>query len=158
MAIEIERKFLVKHDGWRARVESASRIRQGYLSTHTRLTLRVRVRDDEAFLTLKGASAGIARAEFEYPIPLADAEALLARFAEGALIDKRRHLVREQGWLWEVDEFFGDNHGLIVAEIELASVDQDFARPAWLGVEVSDDPRYFNARLARHPYCHWYPQ
>ncbi|EIC21321.1 CYTH domain-containing protein [Thiorhodovibrio frisius] len=155
MAIEIERKFLVKDDSWRARVESESRIRQGYLSADARLTLRVRVRDDQAYLTLKGATKGIARSEFEYGIPPADAEAMLAEFAQGPLIDKRRYLLHEGGWLWEVDEFAGENQGLVLAEIELPSADQAFSRPDWLGAEVSDDPRYFNASLARHPFGRW---
>ncbi|WPL19082.1 CYTH domain protein [Thiorhodovibrio winogradskyi] len=155
MAIEIERKFLIKDDSWRARVESESHIRQGYLSGDARLTLRVRVRDDQAFLTLKGATKGIARSEFEYGIPPADAEAMLAEFAQGPLIDKRRYLVREGGWLWEVDEFAGENQGLVLAEIELPSAEQSFPRPDWLGAEVSDDPRYFNASLARHPFRRW---
>lgn len=155
MAIEIERKFLVKNANWRARIESVSHIRQGYLSTDARLTLRVRVRDDQAYITLKSATAGVARSEFEYQIPLADAEAMLAEFAQGPLIDKRRYLVREQGWLWEVDEFAGENQGLVLAELELPSADQPFPRPAWLGEEVSHDPRYFNLSLARSPFCCW---
>lgn len=155
MAIEIERKFLVKDDSWRARAESESRIRQGYLSADARLTVRVRVRDDQACLTLKGATQGIARSEFEYGIPPADAEAMLAEFALGPLIDKRRYLVHEGGWLWEIDEFAGQNQGLVLAEIELPSADQAFSRPQWLGAEVSDDPRYFNASLARHPFSRW---
>jgi adenylate cyclase len=155
MAIEIERKFLVAGDSWRARVESSSRILQGYLSTNARLTLRVRVVEDQAFLTLKGKTSGLQRSEFEYRIPVADAEAMLAEFAAGPLIDKQRHLVREHGLLWEVDVFQGENQGLVIAEIELASVDQRFPRPAWLGAEVSDDARYFNVNLARHPFGRW---
>lgn len=155
MAIEIERKFLVSHDGWRAHVESDARIVQGYLSTDPRLTVRARVRGEQGFLTLKGPSRGLARSEFEYQIPPADAEAMLAELAQGGLIEKRRYLVREQGWLWEVDEFDGDNRGLVLAEIELPDAAQAFPRPAWLGEEVSDDPRYFNASLARHPFSRW---
>lgn len=155
MAIEIERKFLVRDNGWRARVESDSRIVQGYLSSDPRLTLRARVRDEQAFLTLKGPSRGLARSEFEYPIPPEDAEAMLAEFALTTLIEKRRYLVREQGWLWEVDEFAGDNRGLVLAEIELPDAAQAFPRPAWLGEEVSDDPRYFNSSLARQPFSRW---
>jgi adenylate cyclase len=155
MAIEIERKFLVRDHSWRAQSESDSRIVQGYLSTDARLTLRARLRGEQAFLTLKGPTRGVARSEFEYPIPPADAEAMLAEFAQSALIEKRRYLVREQGWLWEVDEFAGDNHGLVLAEIELPDAAQEFPRPVWLGEEVSDDPRYFNSSLARHPFARW---
>ncbi|MBK5968562.1 MULTISPECIES: CYTH domain-containing protein [Thiorhodovibrio] len=155
MAIEIERKFLVRDDSWRAQSESDSRIVQGYLSTDARLTLRARLRGEQAFLTLKGPTRGVARSEFEYPIPPEDAETMLAEFAQSALIEKRRYLVREQGWLWEVDEFAGDNHGLVLAEIELPDVAQEFPRPVWLGEEVSHDPRYFNSSLARHPFARW---
>ncbi|MBK1649974.1 CYTH domain-containing protein [Rhabdochromatium marinum] len=155
MAVEIERKFLVRHEGWRASVESEAHIRQGYLSAEAQLTLRVRVCNEQAFLTLKGATRGIARSEFEYPIPPAEAEAMLAEFAQAPLIDKRRYRVREAGRLWEVDVFAGDNQGLILAEIELTHADEDFPRPDWLGAEVSDDPRYFNANLSQHPFCSW---
>jgi adenylate cyclase len=155
MGCEIERKFLVRQDGWRAAVESESRIVQGYLSADARLTLRVRQRDDQAFLTLKGATRGLSRAEFEYPIPLEDAQAMFAELVVSALIDKRRYLVRDVGQLWEVDVFAGENQGLVLAELELSHEDQPFARPDWLGDEVSDDPRYFNAYLARHPFCRW---
>lgn len=155
MGIEIERKFLVRDARWQAAVESESRLIQGYLSADVRLTVRVRQRDDQAVLTLKGATRGLTRAEFEYPIPLADAQAMLAELAVGALIDKRRYLVREAGQLWEVDVFAGENHGLVLAELELHHEHQLFERPDWLGDEVSDDLRYFNANLARHPFCHW---
>lgn len=155
MGIEIERKFLVRDASWRTAAERDYHILQGYLSAEQHLTVRVRVRDDEAFLTLKGATTGVRRAEYEYPIPKTDAEAMLRDLSRDSLIEKRRHIVRDQGRIWEIDVFAGDNQGLVLAEIELADEQQRFSRPNWLGQEVSDDPRYFNANLARHPYRRW---
>lgn len=152
MAIEIERKFLVAADGWRQL--EARRYRQGYLSRDPARTVRVRCVGEQAWLTIKGRSVGASRAEFEYEIPLADGEQLLA-LCEGPLVDKFRHLVRHGGLLWEVDEFLGDNAGLVVAEVELTDEAQAFERPPWLGVEVTEDPRYFNANLAVHPFKGW---
>lgn len=152
MAIEIERKFLVQGEAWRS--ATPERLSQGYLSRDPARTVRVRVAGDTAWLTIKGKSEGIARAEFEYPIPLADAQALLA-LCEGPLIDKFRHRTEHAGHVWEVDEFLGDNAGLVLAEIELGSADERFETPPWLGTEVSDDPRYFNSALSRHPYTRW---
>lgn len=152
MAIEIERKFLVIGQPWQ---QAAGVVfRQGYLSRDKARTVRVRVADDAAFLTIKGVSVGATRAEFEYPIPLADAEALLA-LCEGPLIEKTRYLLDHAGTRWELDVFVGDNAGLVVAEVELASEDQAFARPDWLGDEVTQDARYFNSNLAAYPYCRW---
>lgn len=152
MALEIERKFLVTGDAWRN--APGVRIRQGYLNRDKDRTVRVRLSGNDAFLTVKGRTTGTTRAEFEYPIPLADAEQLLA-LCDGPLIDKIRRLIVYQGSQWEVDEFFGDNAGLVVAEIELQSENQVFARPDWLGQEVSDDARYFNSSLAVNPYGQW---
>ncbi|HCX81314.1 MAG: adenylate cyclase [Curvibacter sp. RIFCSPHIGHO2_12_FULL_63_18] len=152
MAIEIERKFLVIGQPWQQAVGVV--FRQGYLSRDKARTVRVRVADDAAFLTIKGVSVGATRAEFEYPIPLADAEALLA-LCEGPLIEKTRYLLDHAGTRWELDVFVGDNAGLVVAEVELASEDQAFARPDWLGDEVTQDARYFNSNLAAYPYCRW---
>jgi CYTH domain-containing protein len=117
-------------------------------------TVRVRIAGDEAFLTIKGQSTGATRAEFEYPIPKLDAQQLLA-LCQGPIIQKIRHRVTFEGFMWEVDEFFGDNVGLVVAEIELASEDQQFPKPDWVGQEVTDDPRYFNSKLAQNPYSTW---
>jgi adenylate cyclase len=128
---------------------------QGYLAATGRLTLRARLQGDQGVLTVKGASRGISRSEFEYAIPAADAKAMLAELAEGALIEKTRYLVRVGAHLWEIDVFAGDNAGLVLAEIELSAEDEAFERPAWLGAEVSDDPRYYNANLTRHPYKDW---
>lgn len=152
MAVEIERKFLVTGTAWQ-QVPGVV-YRQGYLNRDKARTVRVRVAGDAAFLTIKGQSVGATRAEFEYPIPLADAQALLA-LSDGPLIEKTRHVLTVDGTVWEVDVFAGDNAGLVVAEVELASEDQAFARPDWLGVEVTQDARYFNSNLAQHPYSRW---
>lgn len=152
MGIEIERKFLVVGDSWRQ--TDAQRICQGYMNRDKLRTVRVRIAGDAAFLTIKGRTQGATRAEFEYAIPLSDAQALLS-LCEGPLIDKRRHHVKVGGLLWEVDEFLGDNAGLVVAEIELDDEGQVFEAPSWLGAEVSHDPRYFNSNLARHPFRSW---
>jgi adenylate cyclase len=152
MGTEIERKFLVNGTDWR--VGDGERVRQGYLSRAPERTVRVRVVGDEGFLTIKGANRGIVRAEYEYPIPVADAEALLA-LCEGPLVEKTRYRVPFGGRLWEVDEFHGENAGLVVAEIELAAADEAPERPPWVGAEVSDDPRYYNASLSRRPFRTW---
>jgi adenylate cyclase len=152
MGVEIERKFLVQGDGWKT--SSGVLYRQGYLNRNKNRTVRVRIAGDAAFLTVKGVSVGAMRAEFEYAIPLADAEGLLT-LCDGPLVEKSRHLVRVEGTLWEVDEFAGANTGLVVAEVELAAEDQPFARPEWLGQEVTHDVRYFNSNLATTPYAMW---
>ena len=152
MAVEIERKFLVTGTAWKQTPGVV--YRQGYLNRDKARTVRVRVAGDAAFLTIKGQSVGATRAEFEYPIPLADAQALLA-ISDGPLIEKTRHVLTHTGMAWELDVFAGDNAGLVVAEVELQSEDQVFARPDWLGEEVTQDARYFNSNLAAHPYCRW---
>ncbi|HHH38215.1 MAG TPA: CYTH domain-containing protein [Sedimenticola sp.] len=155
MANEIERKYLVKNDGWREHVLSRQRMKQGYLASGERATVRVRIAGDRAWLTIKGATRGISRSEFEYPIPVADAEQLLSEMVEQPYIDKTRYRVQEGPHTWEVDVFEGENRGLVLAELELGSEDEPFDLPAWAGEEVSADPRYYNARLARHPYRSW---
>lgn len=154
MGIEIERKFLVTGDGWRGQAHSQTRFSQGYLSRDPARTVRVRIAGDAAFLTIKGATTGATRAEFEYPLPLADAQALLA-LCDGPVVEKVRHLVLHAGMTWEVDEFLGANAGLVVAEIELDAEGQAFAPPAWLGAEVTGDGRYVNANLAVRPFTSW---
>lgn len=161
MSIEIERKFLVTGDGWRAAAHRVIPMAQGYINDQAAMdsgaqkaSVRVRIQDQEAFLNLKSRELGHTRQEFEYPLPLDDARALLA-LCVGGLIDKRRHLVQHQGHLWEVDEFLGDNAGLVVAEIELESADEAFAKPDWIGAEVTDDARYYNLALASHPFSQW---
>lgn len=155
MAIEIERKFLVSGD-FLPEVESSTRIVQGYISSQPGRTVRVRVRGEEGFLTIKGASdeKGMSRYEFEQPIALADAERLL-ELCEPGVIDKVRYLVPVGDHIWEVDVFHGDNEGLILAEIELASEEEPFIRPAWLGEEVTGDRRFYNSMLTKHPYIHF---
>ena len=154
MAIEIERKFLVRDERWRTLGVGVS-LRQGYLSSHPERVVRVRIEGDAAMLTIKGRSVGASRGEWEYPIPLADAEQFLASLCEQPLIEKKRYRIQHDGMLWEVDEFFGANAGLVVAEIELEAEDQPFSRPDWLGVEVTDDAHYFNANLTSHPFTEW---
>lgn len=161
MGIEIERKFLVAGDGWRAAAYEVIPMAQGYINDigamdngTQKASVRVRIQGEEAFLNLKSRELGRSRQEFDYPIPVADARDLL-ELCVGGLIDKRRHLVRHAGHLWEVDEFLGDNAGLVVAEIELDSVDEAFERPAWIGTEVTELERYYNLALATHPYSQW---
>ena len=166
MAIEIERKFLVLGDAWRAAAHAVVPMAQGYLNdlaamdgatagrAAMKASVRVRIAGDAAFLNLKSRELGHTRQEFDYPIPVADARDLLA-LCVGGLVDKRRHYVRHEGHLWEVDEFLGDNAGLVVAEIELASADTAFARPEWAGAEVTDTARYYNLALATRPYAQW---
>lgn len=149
MAEEIERKFLVESDGWKALVESSSLLRQGYLSSNAKATVRVRTWDDKvARLTLKGAARGRVRAEYEYEIPMPDALEMLA-MAEPHVLEKRRHLVPFGGLIWEVDVFEGRHTGLVIAEVELDSEDQHVVLPDWVGAEVTDDDRYYNASLSR---------
>jgi adenylate cyclase len=155
MGTEIERKFLVVDECWRSAVEAEQRLRQGYLCAGPAGSVRIRITDGEATLTLKGPTRGIRRAEFEYPIPLADAEAMFAEMVAGPCIDKVRYQVRWGGHLWDLDLFLGDNAGLVVAEIELVDEDEAFERPPWAGEEVSEDLRYHNSYLVRHPYKDW---
>lgn len=152
MAIEIERKFLVVGDAWRD--APGVFYSQGYLNRDKARTVRVRIAGEEAFLTIKGTSVGASRAEFEYPIPVWDARELLD-MCEQPLIEKNRRKILHEGFIWEVDEFLGDNLGLVVAEIELPAEDTFFARPDWVGEEVTADARYFNSNLSRTPYCSW---
>ena len=161
MGLEIERKFLVTSEAWRAAAHAVIPMAQGYVndtaaieSGAQKASVRVRIQGDAAFLNLKSREIGHTRQEFDYPIPVEDARALLA-LCVGGLIDKRRHLVRHGGLLWEVDEFLGDNAGLVVAEVELEHADQPIDLPEWAGEEVTDDVRYYNLALAAHPYTTW---
>ncbi|MFL5297919.1 MAG: CYTH domain-containing protein [Phenylobacterium sp.] len=149
MAIEIERKFLVCADSWRTTVVSRQRYVQGYLSKTPRVSVRIRRAGALATLTLKGPRHGIAREEFEYPIPADQAEAMLRRFCAGLTIDKIRHWAPYDGIPWQVDEYFGSALGLVVAEIELAHPQQVFSLPPWVGAEITHDPRYRNSAIAR---------
>lgn len=154
MGIEIERKFLLAGDAWRGLGQPVL-LRQGYLSSARERVVRVRIEGGQAMLTIKGANVGASRGEWEYPIPLADAVELLDGLCEQPLIEKYRHRIEHAGMVWEVDEFLGANAGLVVAEIELASEDQPFEKPEWIGAEVSGDARYYNANLIRHPFSQW---
>ncbi len=161
MGIEIERKFLVTGDGWRTAAHAVVPMAQGYLnavgaldSGAQKASVRIRIQGDAAYLNIKSCELGHTRQEFEYPVPVAEARELLA-LCVGGLVDKRRHLVNHGGLLWEVDEFLGDNAGLVVAEVELESADQHFDLPDWAGAEVTDEPRYYNLALASHPYTQW---
>ena len=154
MGKEIERKFLVKGDSWRA-LAKGTQYRQGYLNSAKERTVRIRTIGDKAYLTIKGLTVGATRSEYEYEIPLADCNAMLDALAEKPIIEKTRYKVPLGGFTWEIDEFFGENAGLIVAEVELASEEQAFAKPEWAGQEVTSDPRYFNSNLIKHPYSKW---
>jgi adenylate cyclase len=151
---EIERKFLVRDNRFLEGL-AGERLLQGYIANTRLAVVRVRVSGNEAWLTIKGRAVGIVRREFEYPIPLVDAEAMIAELCDGPVVSKLRYLVEHGGHTWEVDVFDGANRGLVVAEIELDQEDQHFERPDWLGTEVSHDPRYLNVSLARHPYREW---
>lgn len=153
MPTEIERKFLVVSNAWRRGARETA-YKQGYLLADEHCAVRVRIAGRKAFLTIKGQTRGASRAEFEYPIPLKHAEALL-RLCPGGLIEKTRHKVRHKGLVWEVDVFAGDNAGLVVAEVELKSEKQAVPLPAWVGKEVTDDPRYYNANLMKRPWKNW---
>jgi adenylate cyclase len=152
VAIEIERKFLVTGTEWRQ--GKGIRLSQGYLNRDLERTVRVRIAGEQAFLTIKGASRGAVRAEFEYEIPLKDAEQLL-KLSDGPVVEKIRYILDHKGLTWEVDEFLGENQGLVVAEVELTSESQTFEKPDWVGREVTEDLRYFNSNLAAHPYSTW---
>jgi adenylate cyclase len=155
MALEIERKFRVSGDGWKPLVSRTRRLRQAYLTKTGRLSIRVRIDGDAAgTLTIKAARSGMERHEYEYAIPLADAEELMLQ-RDGSVISKVRHIVPIGGLEWEIDVFDGENAGLVIAEIELDRPDRTFERPDWLGEEVTGDRRYYNADLAKRPYASW---
>lgn len=153
MPKEIERKFLVVSDGYKS--SSRKYYKQGYLSVEPDKTVRVRVVGDKGFLTVKGRNNGISRAEYEYEIPAADANDMLDNLVKTGVIEKWRYVCVIDGKKWEVDEFLGDNAGLVVAEIELQSEDEPFTKPAWAGDEVSGDERYYNSSLSQNPYKNW---
>jgi adenylate cyclase len=154
MPREIERKFLLKNDAWRALAERSRRMTQGYLASGGRVSVRVRVAGDDAWLNMKAGGLVASRQEYEYAIPVDEARELLT-LAEGPLIDKTRHYVPHGELEWEIDEFHGDNAGLVVAELELTHEGQEFSRPPWLGTEVTELRRYYNVCLVQHPYRAW---
>jgi adenylate cyclase len=155
MAIEIEHKFLLANDDWRKHVSHSVKYRQGYLSSLATSSIRVRTSNDHAWLNIKTATVGTHRHEYEYEIPMTDADEILQHLCRKPIIEKTRHFVTDNNHLWEIDEFEGDNQGLIVAEIELDATGQSFSKPLWLGQEVTDDLRYYNNNLALHPYSEW---
>ena len=154
MGMEIERKYLMASDGWRGLAEGVD-YRQGYLSTVKERTVRVRTIADRGFLTVKGISTGASRREYEYEIPAGEAHEMLDELCERPLIEKRRFEITHGGLIWEIDEFSGDNAGLIIAEVELVSEDQLIDIPSWIGDEVTGDPRYFNSSLVANPFSTW---
>ena len=154
MPQEIERKFLLANDSWRDKVDSKTSLKQGYLSSKKEATVRIRLENNSGILAIKGKTEGVTRSEFEYIIPVEEAEQLLL-LCEKQLIEKTRHIIRQGVHTWEIDEFEGENQGLIIAEIELKSEDEYFVKPTWLGEEVSEDARYYNACLVTHPYSKW---
>ena len=156
MKQEIERKFIVIGDEWRATAGTGEMCCQGYITAEPAgATVRVRLLADRGFLTIKGSTKGISRSECEYEIPAADAEYMMENLCGDRLVSKKRYNVKCGGLVWEIDEFLGLNEGLLIAEIELEREDQHFEKPAWAGEEVTFDPRYTNAVLARRPFVHW---
>ena len=155
MALEIERKYLVINDKWKENILSESVLKQGYIANQPNATVRVRIAGEVAYLNIKSATTGITREEFEYQIPLSDAEQILEQVAEHPFIDKTRYKVQWGSHVWDLDLFAGENQGLIMAEVELNSEDESFELPPWAGKEVFGDPRYYNASLVKHPYTQW---
>jgi len=155
MPVEIERKFLLASNDWREQVVRQYRIRQGYLGVIDKASVRIRVQDKKANINVKSATLSMRRMEYEYEIPLSEAEEMLEQLCEHPQVDKTRYIVEAGQHVWEIDEFYGDNTGLLVAEIELGSEDEFFVKPAWVGQEVTRDPRYYNVNLIRHPYSRW---
>jgi CYTH domain-containing protein len=154
MPTEIERKFLIKGDEWRS-LATGTLYRQGYLSTKKGCTVRVRLVGNQGYLTIKGLTQGFSRPEYEYPIPAEDAREMLDNLCDRPLIEKTRYKIEFAGLIWEVDEFTGENQGLIVAEVELPDENHSLELPDWIDKEVSDDPRYYNVNLAQHPFSQW---
>ena len=155
MAVEIEHKFLLANNDWRQQISHSVKYKQGYLSSVATSSIRVRISNDQAWLNIKSATIGTHRHEYEYEIPLSDAQEIITNLCRKPIIEKTRHIVIDDNNTWEIDEFEGDNSGLIVAEIELLEVGAVFSIPAWLGEEVTSDLRYYNNNLASHPYSVW---
>lgn len=155
MAIEIEHKFLLLNDDWRALVARSIKYKQGYLSSEANTSIRIRISEDKAWLNIKSATIGNSRHEYEYEIPFQDAMEIIENLCKKPLIEKTRHLVPIGSQTWEIDEFEGENLGLIVAEIELEGSDETFTKPSWIGEEVTYDLRYYNNNLSKIPFCKW---
>jgi adenylate cyclase len=154
LPLEIERKFLVKGNAWRQLVNGIH-FKQGYISTHKNHTVRIRIAEKKAYLTIKGKTVGAKRLEFEYKIPIDDGKELLNNLCHKPIIDKMRYTIQYKGLIWEVDEFHGENKGLILAEVELQQEDQKVELPEWIGKEVTGNPKYYNANLVINPYSKW---
>ena len=155
MALEIEHKFLLLNDEWRDEVKHSVHYKQGYLSSSPMGSVRVRISATQAWLNIKSATLGSHRQEFEYEIPLQDANIILDDLCHKPLIEKIRHFVYQDQYVWEIDEFMGDNDGLIVAEVELSQIGESFPKPSWIGEEVTHDLRYYNNSLCKNPYVNW---
>lgn len=155
MGKEIERKFLLKDSSYKKLCSSGKLYKQGYISSNPNKTVRVRIIDDKGFLTIKSKVTGLVREEFEYEIPIADAEEILQKLCEKPIIEKTRYKLKFKGHIWEIDEFHGENEGLVVAEIELKNENEDFAAPEWISEEVTYDDRYINSNLIKNPYKNW---
>jgi adenylate cyclase len=154
MGLEIERKFLIKNDAWKTAADNGTKIEQGYLNSNKERTVRVRIYGDAGFLTVKGKNNKLTRQEFEYNIPLVDAQELL-KLCEKPLIEKTRYLIKENNHSWEIDIFEGENKGLEIAEIEIEKEKEEINYPDWLGKEVSNESKYYNSSLILRPYCKW---
>ena len=154
MKVEIERKFLVKNQDWKKLIVEKHSIQQGYLNTDKSCNVRVRIMNSAAFITIKGKRVNTARPEFEYEIPLNDAESIL-KLTKNSIIKKTRFTVNHQGQIWEIDQFEGDNQGLVIAEIELKQKDEAISLPNWIGTEISDDERFYNLSLSINPFKNW---
>ena len=155
MAVEIERKFLVINNQWRNECDPGVDFQQGYLVGSEQASVRVRLEGDKAYLNIKSATLGVRRLEYEYAIPVAEAKEMLKHLCAKPLVEKTRYFIHRDNLCWEIDVFKGENAGLIVAEVELQTEAQSFDKPAWLGEEVSHDPRYYNVSLVKHPYKDW---
>jgi len=155
MGIEIERKFLLVNDEWKSLISSSTYFKQGYLSGSDKSSVRVRIEGDQANINIKSMTLAITRQEYEYAIPFKDAEKILAELCQQPLIEKTRHIVFYDNYKWEIDEFSGDNIGLIVAEIELEHENEKFSIPSWIGEEVSDQVKYYNVNLIKYPFSSW---
>ena len=158
MAKEIERKFLVDSQALKPLLRQGITIKQGYIPTSNAVTVRVRIKNEKAFLTIKGKTTGISRSEYEYPIPLDDGEAMLGSLCHQQQIIKTRYEIVHDGTLWEVDVFEGQNQGLVIAEVELKNENQSITLPSWVTREVSAESKYYNVNLMQHPYCQWRAQ
>jgi adenylate cyclase len=155
MATEIERKFLITNDNWRKDAGEGIFMVQGYMGSNEKSSIRIRINGDSANLNIKSKTIGIQRSEYDYPVPLDEAKEIIDSLCDKPLIEKTRFYVMHDGHEWEIDVFGGENEGLIVAELELNSVDEEFTLPDWVGKDVSDDPRYYNICLVTHPYKDW---